>query len=297
VAVEIMNPFLKELMIFLGTTIFLFIIIFAILGYINRPGNHKPGRPAHHLENGFRNPWPTFEDRGLGDVLRWQVDRWRGRAPKKPPHYGFPITANDGHYLRANTEQFTVTWIGHATTLVQIAGRNILTDPNFSERCSPFSWAGPKRVVPPSPSFENLPPIDFVLISHNHYDHLDQPTIKRLGNRPHYFVPMRVGKLLRDFGIEQTRITGLDWRQAAEFEGLQFHCTPAQHFSGRGLHDHNQTLWCSWAVIGKQQRFYFGGDSVIFPASKKSVKNSARLIWQFCPSALICRAVHGALTR
>jgi N-acyl-phosphatidylethanolamine-hydrolysing phospholipase D len=163
----------------------------------------------------------------------------------------------------------TATWVGHATTLIQFEGRNILTDPIFSERCSPVSWAGPKRAVPPSPSFENLPPIDFVLISHNHYDHFDKPTIKRLGNRPRYFVPLFVGKLLRNLGIANERITELDWWQSVEFDGLQFHCTPTQHFSGRGLHDRDQTLWCSWTVIGEHQRFYFGGDTGYYPGFKE----------------------------
>ncbi len=264
-----MNPFLKKRMILLGSTFLLVLVLFASLGYVNRPANHKPGRPAHHGENAFRNPWPTFENRGFADLLKWQWDRLRGKAPKKPERYDFRIAENDGQFLRANGEQFTATWVGHATTLIQIEGRNILTDPIFSERCSPVSWAGPKRVAPPSPSFENLPPIDFVLISHNHYDHLDKPTIKRLGNQPRYFVPLFVGKWLRNLGIANERITELDWWQSAEFDGLQFHCTPAQHFSGRGLHDRNQTLWCSWAVIGERQRFYFGGDTGYFPGFKE----------------------------
>jgi len=264
-----MNPFLKKRMILLGSTFLLVLVLFASLGYISRPANHKPNRPAHHAENAFRNPWPTFENRGFGDLLKWQWDRLRGKAPKKPQRYDFRIMENDGQFLRANGEQFTVTWIGHATTLIQIEGHNILTDPIFSARCSPVAWAGPLRVVPPSPSFENLPPIDFVLISHNHYDHLDKPTIKRLGNQPRYFVPFLVGKFLRDLGIAPERITELDWWESATFDGLQFHCTPTQHFSGRGLHDRNQTLWCSWTVIGERQRFYFGGDTGYFPGFKE----------------------------
>jgi hypothetical protein len=94
---------------------------------INRKAAHQPGRPAHHAENAFRNPWPTYENRGCGDLLKWHWNRLHGKAPKKPERYDFRITENDGQYLRARGEQFTATWIGHATTLIQIEGRNILT--------------------------------------------------------------------------------------------------------------------------------------------------------------------------
>ncbi len=114
-----MKAFLKKFMIFFGTTIFLFLIIFATLGYTKRAGNHKPSRPAHHAENGFRNLYPGFENRGFGDLLRWQWDRIRGKAPKKPQRYDFHITENNGKHLRENGTLFTATWIGHATTLVQ----------------------------------------------------------------------------------------------------------------------------------------------------------------------------------
>jgi L-ascorbate metabolism protein UlaG (beta-lactamase superfamily) len=249
--------------------LFIIIFFFTAFGLSNRSNNNKSGRPAHHGENAFRNPWPGVEEHGFGDVLKWQWDRLRGKAPKKPARYDFQVIENDGKFLRENGEEFTVTWVGHATTLIQMEGRNILTDPIFSLRCSPVSWAGPQRVVPPSPTFEHLPPIDVVLISHNHYDHLDKPTIERLGNRPRYFVPLFVGKFLRDLGIAKARIVELDWWQFAELDGLTIHCTPTQHFSGRGLHDRNRTLWCSWAVIGKQQRLYFGGDTGYFPGFKE----------------------------
>lgn len=224
---------------------------------------------AHHQGETFRNPDPGFESRGFKDFLRWQRERRNGKAPHKPERYDLHAIDNDGKYLRDNSKDFTVTWIGHSTTLIQIDGCNILTDPVFSRRCSPVSWAGPKRRVPPSPQLDHLPSIDFVLLSHDHYDHLDKPTIKKLRNQPFYIAPLRVGKILQSFGIEPKRIIECDWWQSVEMEGLQFHCTPAQHFSGRGVHNRNGTLWCSWAVIGKQQRWYFGGDSGYFPGFKE----------------------------
>jgi len=224
---------------------------------------------AHHHGKIFRNPYIGFEPRGFKDFLQWQRDRRNGKAPPQSRKYHFPIIENDGALLRENREHLTLTWIGHSTTLIQIAGRNILTDPIFSERCSPVSWAGSKRHLPASPRLKHLPPIDFVLLSHDHYDHLDKPTIKNLGNRPLYIASLRVGNILQSFGIDQKRIVELDWWQSVEMEGLQFHCTPAQHFSGRGVHNRNGTLWCSWAVIGKQQRLYFGGDSGYFSGFKE----------------------------
>jgi N-acyl-phosphatidylethanolamine-hydrolysing phospholipase D len=139
-----------------------------------------------------------------------------------------------------------VTWIGHSTFLVQVAGLNLLTDPIFSERASPVSFAGPRRYAPPGLSWGQLPRIDAVVISHNHYDHLDLATVKRLGNRTRFFVPLGVAAWFRDAGIDN--VVELDWGQQAEFGPLTFHCVPAQHFSARGLRDRNTVLWCSWVL-------------------------------------------------
>lgn len=223
---------------------------------------------AHHQGKIFRNPYPGFQSRGFKDFLQWQRDRRNGKVQPKL-QYHFPVIENDGALFRENHEHFTVTWIGHSTTLIQMAGCNILTDPIFSDRCSPVGWAGPRRAVPPSPRFHQLPRIDIVLLSHDHYDHLDKATIKKLGNQPFYIVPLRVGKILQSFGIDQKRIVELDWWQSIEHNNLHFHCTPAQHFSGRGVHNRNGTLWCSWVVISKQGRLYFGGDSGYFPGFKE----------------------------
>lgn len=243
---------------------FLMAIITVLAGFMNRPGKPQAGKPAHIRENGFHNPWPTSSERGFGEFLRWQWDRLRGRAPEKPDSYNFTVAENDGSFLRGNTSALTVTWVGHATTLIQIDGLNILTDPIWSERSSLVAWTGPRRVVPPVPAFDDLPDIDVVLISHNHYDHLDKPTIKRLGNSVHYFVPLLMGKWLRGVGIKKENITELDWWQEVEYRGLRLVCTPTQHFSGRFLHDRNQVLWSSWSVLGREQRLYFAGDTGYF---------------------------------
>ncbi len=222
----------------------------------------------HHTSDGFANPDPGYIDRGFKDFLKWSVvDRLAGKKPDKPENYNFEMISNDGQFLRENTEEFTVTWIGHSTLLIQIDGINILTDPIWSERCSPVNFAGPKRHVPPGLAFDDLPEIDVVLISHDHYDHLDKATIKMLGNKPLYLVPLGVGAILRDWGM--TRYSEMDWWDSMKFNGVEIVCVPAQHFSGRSLFNRNKTLWSGWVVRGKNQNFYFAGDTGYFPGFKE----------------------------
>jgi len=224
----------------------------------------SPLAPEHHTEEGFRNPFPTYEDKDFGDFLQWSlVDRIKGNKPDKPDTYNFEMYENDGQYLQKNQTEFTITWVGHSTLLVQTDGLNILTDPIWSERCSPVQFAGPKRYMPPGIRFESLPEIDIVIISHNHYDHLDRLTIEKLGNKPLYLIPLKIGAFFEDLGI--TNYEELDWWESITFNGVEFICTPAQHFSNRSMFDRNKTLWSSWVVNGKNNRFYFGGDTGYFP--------------------------------
>ncbi|MFT7289419.1 MAG: N-acyl-phosphatidylethanolamine-hydrolyzing phospholipase D [Halieaceae bacterium] len=181
---------------------------------------------------------------------------------------GAPLRVdNDGASLRENARHGTptVTWIGHATLLVQVEHVTFLTDPTWSSRPSPVPGFGPGRFVEPGLAFEDLPSIDFVLISHNHYDHLDLPTLRALAQRNAdtvFFVPLGNGDLLRSEGI--TQIQELDWGQTARYKDATIHCLPAQHWSKRSLRDERRTLWSSWAVTGDQRRFYFAGDTGYF---------------------------------
>ncbi len=175
--------------------------------------------------------------------------------------------ANDGTWLRENAKHSepTVTWIGHATLLVQMGHLTFLTDPIWSDRASPVSFAGPQRIVAPGVAIDDLPPIDFVVISHNHYDHLDLPSLVALAERDpntRFFVPLENGDLLRDDGIEN--VEELDWGQHVEHEGVRVYCLPAQHWSKRGIGDDRKALWSSWAVIGTDRRFFFAGDTGYF---------------------------------
>jgi len=182
---------------------------------------------------------------------------------------GAPVRVeNDGAFLRENARHSkpTVTWVGHATLLVQMEHVTFLTDPTWSNRPSPVPLIGPRRFVAPGLRMEDLPPIDFVIISHNHYDHLDLPTLRalaRLNAETVFYVALGNGELLRRQGI--TNVEELDWGQSATFQGVTVHCLPSQHWSKRSLTDDHKALWSSWAVTGADRRFYFAGDTGYFP--------------------------------
>jgi len=169
---------------------------------------------------------------------------------------------NDPAFLKANRSEPTLTWVGHATFLLQLEGLNVLTDPVFSRRVSPFSFAGPERLAPLGLALDELPAIDLVLISHNHYDHLDEAAVKVLA-RDHaqatFVVPLGVKKWFAARGI--TRVVELDWWQAATVGEASITALPAQHFSGRGPHDRNATLWCSLLIEVAGKKVYFAGDT------------------------------------
>jgi L-ascorbate metabolism protein UlaG (beta-lactamase superfamily) len=222
---------------------------------------------VHHTPDGFRNPYPGFESHGLKSLAKWMLwDRLIKESRKEETDtIKFEIASNNPQWLRKNNSEFSLTWVGHSTLLIQLDGLNILTDPIWSERSSPVSFAGPKRFVKPGISFIDLPKIDIVIISHNHYDHLDTKTIEQLGNDPLYLIPLGLASYFADLGI--TNYQELDWWEEIKFNNINFVCTPTQHFSGRTLFDRDKTLWCSWVIEGSQ-KIYFAGDTGYFPAFK-----------------------------
>jgi len=171
--------------------------------------------------------------------------------------------------LQTNRSQPTVTWVGHSTLLIQLDGVNLLTDPQWSDRASPVSFAGPKRVMPPGIPFEELPPIDLVLISHDHYDHLDLATVQRLAERHHplFLVPLGLREWFLENGM--TQVEELDWWESRIQKGLSLTLVPAQHFSGRTFWDGNQRLWGGWTVVGREKRFFFVGDTGYYELFKE----------------------------
>jgi N-acyl-phosphatidylethanolamine-hydrolysing phospholipase D len=220
-------------------------------------------KPDHHAPQGFSNPFPEYRHKSISSILRWVfMDRRRGQRIKKRADYVLEQVENDGAWLRENSTEFTVTWVGHSTVLLQIDGINILTDPIWSNRASPVSFAGPKRYIEPGIALEDLPDIHVVLLSHNHYDHFDRATLRRLKESV-FIVPLGFGRTLRRLGV--THYHELDWWQAISYRGMTFTCTPAQHGSARSIHDRNKTLWCSWSVKGRGNNVFFCGDTGYFP--------------------------------
>ena len=227
-----------------------------------------PVELAHHVDGGFRNTDANFH-RPSG-WSRWNfVVRRLFLASTAPRTFDAPRVANDGAALRAGLVNPSITWIGHATLLVQLDGVNFLTDPHWGERASPLSWAGPRRLSPPGLAFENLPRIDVVVISHDHYDHLDLGTVKRLAEQhdPLFLVPLGLKAWFADNGV--SRVEELDWWQEQEYRGLRFVCVPGQHFSQRTLWDGNTRLWATWAVVSGNRRLYFSGDTGYFAGFKE----------------------------
>lgn len=159
-------------------------------------------------------------------------------------------------------EPLAITWLGHATTLVEVDGYRVLTDPVWSERCSPSDAVGPRRLHPPPVELSALPAVDAIVVSHDHYDHLDIDTVIALtrSQRAPFVVPLGVGAHLRTWGVPAERVVELDWDEHTTLGELTVTCTPARHFSGRFL-TRNQTLWASWVIAGPDHRVYFGGDS------------------------------------
>jgi N-acyl-phosphatidylethanolamine-hydrolysing phospholipase D len=222
-------------------------------------------RPAHHRGGGFQNTDGDFTPRSLADVLRWRWNATRQGLPRRPAA-PIPTQAADLAFIHANrgpAQQPAVTWIGHATVLAQLGGLSLLTDPIFSERASPLAFAGPRREQPPGVALDGLPHIDAVLVSHNHYDHLDLASCRTLadqpGGSPVFVVPLGLADWFRRRGM--ARVVELDWWQAHALGGIDIELVPARHWSARGLNDRMKTLWGGFAVLAPDCQLFFAGDT------------------------------------
>lgn len=200
---------------------------------------------------------PPAHNHGFGDMIKFFMAKdlgpWRDWTENN--HYPPPPESVDGSDLR-------VTFVNHSTLLIQMEGLNIITDPIWSERCSPFSFIGPKRRRAPGVAFEDLPQIDYVLISHNHYDHLDLPTLKRLSDKFHPKFSTGLGNdlLLKKKGISEVR--AIDWGDSVVLnDQVVLHGVTARHFSNRGSFDHNATLWMGFVLTSPHGNVYFAGDT------------------------------------
>jgi len=221
------------------------------------------GKPMHHLTTGFRNyPLaPEPETPGFSFMFR----RMRALYDKPEIPRGHIL---DESLAIATLDQCTaasaITWIGHSSYLLRIENKHFLLDPFFSDIASPLP-IGPERFVPPGIAFEKLPPIDGLVISHNHYDHLDAKCIEGLPGKDKVsvFVPLGLKSFFTKRGYQNVR--ELDWHQSAQLDGIRLTALPAVHFSGRGLGDRNKTLWCAWAVQSAEHSLFFAGDTAYSP--------------------------------
>src|SRR5260370_3442719 len=227
-----------------------------------------PASPSHHRPGGgYQNPWPHAQPHAFADFMRWRfVERRMRPLDPNPPRDSLPKREPVIVTPRAGGGYRSVTWIGHATALLQLGGLNALTDPIWSERASPFRWIGPRRLMTPAVDFDALPPIDVVLLSHNHYDHLDAATVRRIAGRfpdAAWLCPLGLGHLLHTLGVRHA--VERDWWRSRDTPAFSATCAPAQHFSSRGFGDRGDTLWCSWAIKADRVRVYFGGDTGLHP--------------------------------
>lgn len=194
-----------------------------------------------------------FPDKSVWDVIKWRISR-------KSSNWKTVEQQNFHKPTRSRSKNLTLSLIGHSSVLIQIDNINILTDPHYSDRASPISWAGPKRVIKPAIKFTNLPPIDIVLISHNHYDHLDIPTLQKLqkAHAPKILIGLGNKTLLEDEGL--ANVIEMDWWDSLNFNSIKIHFTPVQHWSARGVFDKRATLWGGF-YIEASKKIFFAGDT------------------------------------
>ncbi|MFQ3176525.1 MAG: N-acyl-phosphatidylethanolamine-hydrolyzing phospholipase D [Psychromonas sp.] len=248
----------------LKTFIFVTVVIISLIAcapnFSRGEDNNIMGtKPEHHTETGFQNH-PFVETAAPKGILFYLRRFWGSIFTPSIPE-GHSLSEQESVHLLNSIEGDRISWLGHATFLINISGKTILTDPFLSKFASPVSWAGPGRYVNPGISLENLPPIDIVIISHSHYDHLDDQTISSLKNKNgiKVVVPLGLSSFFAERGYKN--ITELDWWDSVIVGGIKLTSLPAVHDSARSTSDHNQTLWSSWAIESGESNLLFVGDS------------------------------------
>jgi L-ascorbate metabolism protein UlaG (beta-lactamase superfamily) len=215
----------------------------------------------HYHDGKFANTLahPALES---GDVWDYLKEQFFGDQMRVPPS-AIPMSAISPASMKTQPPPgLRSIWLGHSSVYIELDGLRLLLDPVFSNYASPFSGIGPKRFHAPPIAMTDLPTIDAVIISHDHYDHLDMRTIQYLSSKgTHFFVPLGVGSHLDEWEVPKRQITELDWWESTEIKGLTIVCTPAQHYSSRGIFDYKETLWSSWSVIGPKHRVFYSGDT------------------------------------
>lgn len=244
-----------------------FLIVKYYPAFGKKPSSVRVQSSPQYSEGFFQNSMPTSMDAGFSSSISMIRDLVKRNANRKPevdiPRVPFP-SLNHPHPMT------NVTWFGHSASMLEIDGKRLLLDPMFGSAPSPFPWIGGKRYSKELPfQLDELPSIDAVIFSHDHYDHLDYGTIRKLRNHvKQFFVPIGVGSHLERWGIKSDHIVELDWWDEVKWAGLTLACTPARHFSGRSLNDRNASLWCSWCIRGRVSHIFFSGDSGYGPHFK-----------------------------
>jgi len=218
----------------------------------------------------FLNPIPT-DAGGFGKLIPILREYYTNTAETTPKRSLGPFKTNPSIYKKKPASGLRITWIGHSSLLIEIDGKSILTDPVWSERASFLSFMGPKRFFEPPLKLDELPPLDAILLSHDHYDHLDKNTIKYFsGSIIQFYCSLGVGRYLEEWGINGNYITEVDWGDSVMIgDNIILTATPARHFSGRGIINRNETLWSSFVIKGPKHNIFFGADSGWFPGFKE----------------------------
>ena len=263
----------RAFIVLLAVIALIVVVLIGSTGWLDALGAEPEGerlarirRSPNYRDGAFRNPEkdsrPLVKP-GNREMLR----RWLGGHEQRVPPGRMPIVSlSKEDFALPPVSGLRATWLGHSTVLVEIDGARILFDPVWARRASPSSLVGPKRFFTPPLSLDDLPPLDAIVASHDHYDHLDRGVIRALArstaqSRARFIVPLGVGAHLEKWGIAASRITELDWSESTTLGPLTLTATPARHFSGRGLSNRNHTLWASWSVAGPKHRVFHSGDT------------------------------------
>ncbi len=266
------------LRIVIGLITILIILFLSIMAFIKTSSQFGASPSKAHLEkisksinygsNQFKNLIPTEMDlnfrNGMEVMYSWVFEN-DGREPGR----AIPVMFNN----KANHDSdsiFRITWYGHSAILLEINGKKIFIDPMLGKSASPVPFMTKRFRYEVPIDIESIPQIDAVILSHDHYDHLDYPSIIKLKDKVnHFYAPLGVGSHLKRWGVEESKITELDWWDSTTIDQIQIVTAPARHFSGRGLSDRNKTLWASWIIIGKKEKIFFSGDSGYGPHFKE----------------------------
>ncbi len=266
----------RVLIAILAALLTIVVVLIGSTGWLDAFGAASTGerlariqRSPNYRDGAFRNPQAT--SLATGGSTWSTIRRWLGGHEQRVPPGAMPIVRlTKADFARPPASGLRATWLGHSTVLVELDGARILFDPVWARRASPSSLIGPKRFHEPPLALNDLPPLDAIVASHDHYDHLDRGVVRVLSRsavqaRARFVVPLGVGAHLERWGVAASRITELDWAESTTVGPLALTATPARHFSGRGLSDRNHTLWASWSVAGPRHRVFHSGDTGPFP--------------------------------